>query len=104
MIKSSILYTNVESNIQYHLENDKVNFKYLLVPYELVPDSVINVKDSEIRSFLKSNKEKYEQPALRKINYVFIEDLPSEMDVSNIRTNLEPVSYTHLTLQTIYSV
>ena len=26
---------------------------------------------------------------LRKINYVFIEDLPSEMDVSNIRTNLE---------------
>ena len=89
LIKSSILYTNVESNIQYHLENDKVNFKYLLVPYELVPDSVINVKDSEIRSFLKSNKEKYEQPALRKINYVFIEDLPSEMDVSNIRTNLE---------------
>ena len=89
LIKSSILYTNVESNIQYHLENDKVNFKYLLIPYELVPDSVINVKDSEIRSFLKSNKEKYEQPALRKINYVFIEDLPSEMDVSNIRTNLE---------------
>ena len=89
LIKSSILYTNVESNIQYHLENDKVNFQYLLIPYELVPDSVINVKDSEIRSFLKSNKEKYEQPALRKINYVFIEDLPSEMDVSNIRTNLE---------------
>ena len=89
MIKSSILYTNVESNIQYHLENDKVNFKYLLIPYELVPDSVIKIKDSEIRSFLKSNKEKYEQPALRKINYVFIEDLPSEMDVSNIRTNLE---------------
>ena len=64
LIKSSILYTNVESNIQYHLENDKVNFKYLLIPYELVPDSVINVKDSEIRSFLKSNKEKYEAASI----------------------------------------
>lgn len=89
LIKSSILYTNVESNIQYHLENDKVNIQYLLIPYDLVPDSVISVKNSEIRSFLKLNNEKYEQPASRKINYVFIEDAPSETDVSNIRTNLE---------------
>ena len=89
LIKSSILYTNVESNIQYHLENDKVNIQYLLIPYELVPDSVINVKDSEIRSFLKSNSEKYEKAASRKINYVFIEDNPSEIDLSNIRLNLE---------------
>ena len=89
LIKSSILYTNVESNIQYHLENDKVNFQYLLIPYKLVPDSVVTVKDSEIRSFLKSNNEKYEKPASRKINYVFIEDTPSEIDLSNIRTNLE---------------
>lgn len=89
LIKSSILYTNVESNIQYHLENDKVNIQYLLIPYDLVPDSVISVKNSEIRSFLKLNNEKYEQSASRKINYVFIEDAPSETDVSNIRTNLE---------------
>ena len=89
LIKSSILYTNVESNIQYHLENDKVNIQYLLIPYDLVPDSVISVKNSEIRSFLKLNNEKYEQSASRKINYVFIEDAPSETDLSNIRTNLE---------------
>ena len=89
LIKSSILYTNVESNIQYHLENDKVNFQYLLIPYELIPDTIITVKDSEIRSFLKSNSEKYEKGASRKINYVFIEDTPSEIDLSNIRLNLE---------------
>ncbi len=92
LIKSSILYTNVESNIQYHLENDKVNIQYLLIPYDLVPDSVISVKNSEIRSFLKLNNEKYQQSASRKINYVFIEDSPSEIDVSNIRTNLEQLN------------
>jgi len=92
LIKSSILYTNVESNIQYHLENDKVNIQYLLIPYDLVPDSLISVKNSEIRSFLKLNNEKYEQPASRKINYVFIEDAPSEIDVSNIRANLEQLN------------
>jgi len=92
LIKSSILYTNVESNTQYHLENDKVNIQYILIPYDLVPDSVISVKNSEIRSFLKLNNEKYEQPASRKINYVFIEDAPSEIDVSNIRANLEQLN------------
>ena len=92
LIKSSILYTNVESNTQYHLENDKVNIQYILIPYDLVPDSVISVKNSEIRSFLKLNNEKYEQSASRKINYVFIEDAPSEIDVSNIRANLEQLN------------
>ena len=92
LIKSSILYTNVESNTQYHLENDKVNIQYILIPYDLVPDSVISVKNSEIRSFLKSNNEKYKKAASRKINYVFIEDNPSELDISNIRTNLEQLN------------
>ena len=41
------MFTNVESKIQYHLENDKVNIQYLRIPYDSVPDSIINIKDSE---------------------------------------------------------
>jgi peptidyl-prolyl cis-trans isomerase D len=39
LIKSSVIYTDVESNIQYHLENDKVNIEYLRIPYDVIPDS-----------------------------------------------------------------
>ena len=60
LIKSSVIYTNVESNIQYHLENDKVNIEYLRIPYELVPDSLIKIKDSEINSYVRNKKDVYD--------------------------------------------
>ena len=48
LIRSSIIQTNIESKIQYHLENDKVNLQYLRIPYENIPDSLFKIKDSEI--------------------------------------------------------
>ncbi|MBL6654752.1 MAG: SurA N-terminal domain-containing protein [Flavobacteriaceae bacterium] len=89
LIKSSVIYTNVESNIQYHLENDKVNIEYLRIPYELVPDSLIKIKDSEINSYLRNKKDVYEIGASKKVEFVYITDVASDIDVNNIRTNLE---------------
>ena len=89
LIKSSIMYTNVESNIQYHLENDKVNIEYLRIPYELVPDSLINIKDSEINSYLRNKKDVYEIGASKKVEFVYVPDIASDIDINNIRTNLE---------------
>ena len=89
LIKSSVIYTNVESNIQYHLENDKVNIEYLRIPYELVPDSLIKIKDSEINSYLRNKKDVYEIGASKKVEFVYVPDVASDIDVNNIRTNLE---------------
>ena len=89
LIKSSVIYTNVESNIQYHLENDKVNIEYLRIPYELVPDSLIKIKDSEINSYLRNRKDVYEIGASKKVEFVYVPDRASDIDINNIRTNLE---------------
>ena len=89
LIKSSVIYTNIESNIQYHLENDKVNIEYLRIPFDRIPDSVLQIKDSEISSYLKSNREKYEIGESRELEFVFIPDLASEIDETNLRSNLE---------------
>jgi peptidyl-prolyl cis-trans isomerase D len=89
LIKSSVIYTNIESNIQYHLENDKVNIEYLRIPFDRIPDSVIQIKDSEISSYLKSNREKYEIGESRELEFVFIPDIASEIDETNLRSNLE---------------
>tara|TARA_B100001059_G_scaffold115208_1_gene115479 strand:- start:841 stop:2628 length:1788 start_codon:yes stop_codon:yes gene_type:complete len=89
LIKSSIMYTNVESNIQYHLENDKVNIEYLRIPYEIIPDSIVEIKDSEISSYLKLNRDLYESGESRKVEYVYIPDIASNLDENNIRTDLE---------------
>ena len=89
LIKSSVIYTNVESNIQYHLENDKVNIEYLRIPYELVPDSLIKIKDSEINSYIRNKKDVYEIGASKKVEFVYVPDIASDIDINNIRTNLE---------------
>jgi len=89
LIKSSIIYTNVESNIQYHLENDKVNIEYLRIPYDLVPDSLIKINDSEINSYVRNKKDVYEIGASKKVEFVYVPDIASDIDINNIRTNLE---------------
>ena len=89
LIKSSVMFTNVESKIQYHLENDKVNIQYLRIPYDSVPDSIINIKDSEVLSYIKKRRDKYEIEESKEIEYIFIPDVASALDEDNIRVNLE---------------
>ena len=89
LIKSSVMSTNVESKIQYHLENDKVNIQYLRIPYDSVPDSIINIKDSEVLSYMKKHRDKYEVEESKEIEYIFIPDVASALDEDNIRINLE---------------
>lgn len=91
LIKSSVIYTNVESNIQYHLENDKVSIEYLRIPYEIIPDSTLKIKDSEILSYLKKNRGIYENGESRKVEYIYIPDVASSLDENNIRTDLEQI-------------
>lgn len=89
LIKSSVIYTDVESNIQYHLENDKVNIEYLRIPYDIIPDSIIQIKDSEISSYVKNNRDNFEKGEYRKVEYVFIPDVASSLDEASIRSDLE---------------
>ena len=89
LIRSSVTYTDVESNIQYHLENDKVNIEYLRIPYDEIPDSIIQIKDSEIFSYLKNNRDSYEKGQSREVEYVFIPDVASSIDENNLRSDLE---------------
>lgn len=89
LIRSSIIQTNIESKIQYHLENDKVNLQYLRIPYENIPDSLFKIKDSEILSYMKKNKDQYEISESKEIEYIYIQDTASEIDINNIISNLE---------------
>ena len=89
LIKSSVIYTDVESNIQYHLENDKVNIEYLRIPYDIIPDSILQIRDSDISSYIKNNRVNYEKGESRKVEYVFIPDTASPLDENNLRSDLE---------------
>ena len=57
LIKSSNSVTDVEAKKQYHLENDNVNIKYALIPYDIIQDSLVDINDNEIKKYIRNNKE-----------------------------------------------
>ncbi len=89
LLSSSITYTNFESDIEYHLENDKVTIDYIKLPFEKIPDSLFNISNSQISSYIRNNKDDFQIDESRIIDYVFIPDIASSLDENNIRTNLE---------------
>ena len=91
LITSSITYTDLESSLEYHLENDKVTIDYIKIPFNEIPDSIFKITNSQISNFIKKNKNNYIIDPSRIIEYVFVPDVASSLDENNIRTNLESI-------------
>ena len=89
LIKSSTGFTELEGKDAYHLENDKVNIKFVSMPYSEVPDSLFNISDSEIKRYVSANKEKFKLEAFRAVNYVLFPEIATQQDKNEIRNNLE---------------
>ncbi len=55
LIKASSGLTKEEAREIYHFQNDNINIKFVNIPFETIPDSLVNVTDSEIRRYIKNN-------------------------------------------------
>src|SRR5690606_37356653 len=88
LIKAGVGTTIKEGEVAYHLENDKIDIKYVQVPYSSVPDSIIQVTDKEIEDYIKENKEDFEEEAYKSIRYVYFEEKPYDVDEQKIKDDL----------------
>ncbi len=89
LIQSSINITDKEAEILYHLENDNVDLNYVQIPFSSIPDSLVKITDSEIKSYIKNHADLYETKATRGIEYVAFFETATEEDQTAIRNNLE---------------
>ena len=89
MIKAAIHPTLKEGEWLYHFENDAVDFKYAAVPYNTVPDSIINVTKEDIKAYINKHKDKYKADENRSIQYVFIPLEPSDKDIQKIKDEMK---------------
>lgn len=81
--------TNAEGKRQYVDQNTKVDVKYLYIPYTTVPDSAVDISDSDIKSYYDDNNEKYEREANREIKYITISKAPSLEDEKAIEDKIK---------------
>ena len=88
MVKSGITGTLTEGELDYQLENDKVDLKYVQIPYSGIADSTITVKSSEIKAYMKRFPKKYEVEASRDLVFVEFKEEASLEDEQAIKADL----------------
>ena len=88
LIKASNVMTESEAKENYHFENDNVNIDYIQIPFEFISDSLIEITDEEIKSYIKNNEAEYKIDESRSIQYVAFNETPTEDDLAAIRLRL----------------
>ncbi|MDR0349076.1 MAG: SurA N-terminal domain-containing protein [Tannerella sp.] len=62
---------------------------YAMQSYRTIPDSTINVSDSEIKKLYNQRKEQYKQKEMRVLDYIAVDIRPSQDDYDVVRKDLE---------------
>lgn len=88
MIKGGLGSTIMEGEINYHFNNDKVNFKYLMIPYSSIEDDEITVSDSEIQQYIATRSKNFQVEAQADLQYVFFKEEPSQEDIDEVKDEI----------------
>ncbi|WP_066221590.1 peptidylprolyl isomerase [Formosa haliotis] len=88
MVKAGVNGTLAEGKVEHDLENNKVDIKYVQVPFSSIVDSTITVSKSEISSYINDHKKEFEVEASRDINYVEFREIASLEDEKEISAGL----------------
>ena len=89
LIRSASVVTEKEAQIQYHLEADNVDLDYVQIPFSSIPDSLVSVKQSEVKEYIKNHASKYQREPSRSLQYVAFLEQATAADQTAIRTELE---------------
>ncbi len=85
LIKAGTVATLREGELDYKLANDKVDIRYVRVPYTSIADSTVIISKKEISDYVEKHKETYRQEKARDLQYVYFEDKPSTGDDAAVK-------------------
>ena len=85
LIKAGVGATLKEGELDYRLANDKMDIKYVRVPFTSIADSSITISKSEIQSYIDEHKDDFKQEPARDIQFVYFEEKPSVEDEKTVK-------------------
>ena len=88
LVKAGVIGTLTEGELDYQLENDKADLKYVQIPFSSIPDSILKIKKSDIKNYIKKYSKKYEVEASRDLVYVQFKEQASLEDEQAIQAEL----------------
>ncbi len=88
LVKAGTTATLNEGELDHKLEGDKVDIKFVQIPFSSIQDSSIEVSKSEITSYINKHKKKYEVEDSRNIQFVKFDEVASVEDENAIKAEL----------------
>jgi len=89
LVKAGLLGTLAEGKLEHQLEGNKVDIKYVQIPYTSIADSTITVSKADISNYIKEHSKDYEVEESRNLHYLEFKEVASVEDENAIKTDLE---------------
>ena len=89
LIRAGLGATDTEAEIAYHQEKDLADINYVALQYSSIDDKTIQVSDSEIKDYIKKHEKQFKQEAYRNIQYIVINEKPSDADLAEAKSGIE---------------
>ena len=91
LVSNAVYTPNWMAEESHKLDNDKVDFQYVKIPFDQIPNTVGSVSDSEIVNFAQQSarKDKYmvNEPT-REVEFAVFKVAPSQTDIEAINTEV----------------
>jgi len=81
LVSKGLYVTSKQSEFDKNLNSSTVDFSYILKNYSSVSDSSVKVSQSDIESYYAKHKQSYKRTALRDIEYITFDVIPSGDDI-----------------------
>ena len=114
LVSKGLFVTSKQAEFDKSLTANTVDFSYILKNYASVPDSSIRIHESDLEAYYAKHKENYKRTALRDIEYVTFDVIPSEDDIKqteqwinrtkdDFSTAMDPIELINLSSDTRYT-
>lgn len=88
MIRAGVGATISEAELEYQKDARTVDLKFAFVPFTKIADSLITIKESDIKAYVDRNKNQFEVEATRDIVFVEFTEKASETDEETIKNSV----------------
>ena len=113
LVSKGLYVTSKQAEFDKNLSGNTVDFSYILKNYSSISDSSVTISESDIEAYYAKHKENYKRTALRDIEYVTFDVVPSEDDIKQTEqwinktkeefaTATDPVQFINLTADSRY--
>ncbi len=81
LVSKGLFVTSKQAEFDKNLAASTVDFSYIIKNYASVADSLVKISQGDIESYYSKHKENFKRTALRDIEYVTFDVVPSEEDI-----------------------